>query len=68
MARDDSQKSSEFEELGQERSPGLLKEVWIFIREEKIWWMGPIILVLLLVGILVTLTSTGAAPFIYTLF
>lgn len=36
--------------------------------EEKKWWLTPIIVVLLGVGLLVTLTSTGAAPFIYSLF
>ena len=68
MEKDCSPGSSEFEDLGREPEPGLLSEIWTFIREEKIWWMGPIILALLLVGVLVALTSTGAAPFIYTLF
>jgi hypothetical protein len=68
MSEDNSSESSEFEELGQEQAPSLLKEIWTFIKEEKIWWMGPIVLALLCVGILVALTSTGAAPFIYTLF
>ncbi len=68
MTNDNSPESSEFEDLGREQQPGLLTEIWTFIKEEKVWWMTPIILALLLVGILVTLTSTGAAPFIYTLF
>ena len=68
MAKDNSQESSEFEEMGREQEPSLLREIWTFIKEEKLWWMSPIILALLLVGILVALTSTGAAPFIYTLF
>lgn len=60
--------SSEFEQASQEQQPGFFAEFWLFIREEKKWWLTPIILVLLCVGILVALTSTGAAPFIYTLF
>lgn len=68
MTEDNSSDASEFEDLAQEQEPGLLKEIWTFIKEEKIWWMGPIVLALLLVGVLVALTSTGAAPFIYTLF
>ena len=68
MAKDNSQGSSEFEDLGREQEPGLLREIWTFIKEEKIWWMAPIVVALLLVGVLVALTSTGAAPFIYTLF
>jgi len=68
MAKDDAQESSEFEELSREQEPSFLREIWTFIKEEKLWWMSPIVIVLLLVGILVALTSTGAAPFIYTLF
>ena len=68
MAKDDGPESSEFEDLGQEQEPSLLREIWTSIKEEKLWWMSPIIVALLLVGILVALTSTGAAPFIYTLF
>lgn len=64
----DASEASEFEDLAQEQQPGLLEEIWTFMKEEKIWWMSPIILALLLVGLLVALTSTGAAPFIYTLF
>jgi len=57
-----------FEELSREQQPGLIAEFLQFIVENKIWWMMPIILVLALVGLLAFLTSTGAAPFIYTLF
>lgn len=60
--------ASEFEKLAEEQQMGLLAEFWLFIKEEKKWWLTPIILVLLGVGALVALTSTGAAPFIYTLF
>lgn len=62
------QQPSEFEQAAGEQQPGLMAEFWLFIKEEKKWWLTPIILVLLGVGILVALTSTGAAPFIYTLF
>ena len=68
MAKDDAPEPSEFEDLGREQEPGLLREIWTFIKEEKLWWMSPIIIALLLVGILIALTTTGAAPFIYTLF
>ena len=57
-----------FEELSQEQQPGLVAEFLQFIVENKIWWMLPIVIVLALVGLLAFLTSTGAAPFIYTLF
>ncbi len=34
----------------------------------KAWWLTPIVIVLLLVGLLIVLGSTGIAPFIYPLF
>jgi hypothetical protein len=46
-----------------------LAELWGFLRVRKKFWLLPIILVLLLFGVLVVLTSGSAvAPFIYTLF
>lgn len=59
---------NEFERLGEEDQLSLISEFILFIKENKAWWMIPIVLVLGLVGILVVLSSTGAAPFIYTLF
>jgi len=44
-------------------------ELWGFMRVRKKWWLGPIILFLLLLGLLIVLTEGSAiAPFIYTLF
>ena len=63
-----TEKPSEFEQITGEQQMGLMAEFWLFIKEEKKWWLTPIIVVLLGVGVLVALTSTGAAPFIYTLF
>lgn len=63
-----SDSPSEFEQAGEERPMSLMEEFWLFIREEKKWWLTPIVLVLLLAGVAIFLTSTGAAPFIYTLF
>ena len=62
-----SENRSEFEEVEQEEL-SLVGEFIEFIRENKAWWMVPIVVTLGLLGILVVLTSTGAAPFIYTLF
>jgi hypothetical protein len=39
------------------------------MRERKKFWLGPIILMLLLLGVLIVLTQGSAiAPFIYTIF
>jgi hypothetical protein len=46
-----------------------LGELWNFLRVRKKFWLTPIILMLLLLGGLVVLSSGSAvAPFIYTLF
>ncbi len=48
---------------------GLLREMWMFVRARKKWWLLPIFVVLLLVGILLAFAQTSAlAPFIYTIF
>lgn len=44
-------------------------ELWAFLRERKKWWLGPIILVLVLFGgLLVLAQGSAVAPFIYTIF
>jgi len=50
------------------RPTGFLREFWLFLRDNKKWWLTPIIIVLLLVALLVLLSGSPAAPFIYTLF
>jgi hypothetical protein len=57
-----------FEREAQEKSKGLVREYVDFLLHNKKWWLIPIIIALLLVGILIVLGSSAAAPFIYTLF
>ena len=45
-----------------------LVELWQFMRDNKKWWLAPVIVLLLLLGGLITLSGTVAAPFVYTLF
>ena len=46
-----------------------LKDLWLFMKERKKFWLVPIIVVLLLLGILIVFTGSSAiAPFVYTLF
>jgi drug/metabolite transporter superfamily protein YnfA len=47
---------------------GLLAEFWQFLKHNKKWWLLPIVLTLLVLALLLWLSSTAAAPFIYTLF
>jgi len=59
---------AEFLRSASQAQTGVLAELLAFLRQNKKWWLTPIILVLLLVGVLIVLGGTGAAPFIYTLF
>ncbi len=51
-----------------EGNTSIFREFLEFLVTNKKWWLGPIVLVLLALGALLLLTSTAAAPFIYTLF
>jgi competence protein ComGC len=47
----------------------ILVELWAFMKVRKKFWLLPIIIVLLLLGVLLVLAQGSAvAPFIYTLF
>ena len=59
---------NEFTRQATESDPGLLAELWDFLVHNKKWWLLPIFIVLGLVGALVLLSSSAAAPFIYPLF
>ena len=61
-------KRDDFTREAEGRSSGLLGEFGQFLLHNKKWWLIPIIVSLLLVGVLIILGSTAAAPFIYTLF
>ena len=57
-----------FEQESQAPRSGLARELWDFLKSNKKWWLGPILVALLLIGVLVVLGGTGLAPFIYPLF
>ncbi len=46
-----------------------LRDLWAFLKVRKKFWLLPIIIILLLFGIIMVLsTGSAIAPFIYTLF
>lgn len=51
-----------------QKSGSFLGDLWYFLKTNKKWWLIPIIVVFLIAGLLILLSSTGLAPFIYTLF
>ena len=50
------------------RRTGTAREILLFIRETRAWWIAPIVVVLLMVLFLVVLGSSSVSPFIYTVF
>ena len=65
------QHRNQTEDFGRQASaarPSLVLELWDFLKENKKWWLLPILVVFALIGILIGLGGTAAAPFIYTLF
>jgi hypothetical protein len=59
---------NEFERAGQQPEPGFFKEMWQFLRNNKKWWLLPLLVMLLGLALLAFLSGGPAAPFIYTLF
>ena len=48
---------------------GIAGELLTFFWDQKMWWMIPLVGVLLFFGLLIVVGSaTGVGPFIYTLF
>ena len=45
------------------------RELWGFLGNSKKWWLLPVIVVLLVIGVLLVFAGGSAlAPFIYTMF
>ncbi len=67
MADDDSQNDDFATQAAGDRT-SLASEFTDFLKENKKWWLAPIVIAILGLGLLVMLGGTAAAPFIYTLF
>lgn len=61
-------KENDFSTQAAQRQRGPLAEFLSFALHNKKWWLTPIIIVIVVVGLLAVLGGTGVAPFIYTLF
>ena len=66
MAQQD--RSGDFMQQAEQSQTGLLRELGAWLRYNKKWWLSPIVVLLLFVSVLVFLSGTAMAPFIYTLF
>ncbi|MCU0862736.1 MAG: DUF5989 family protein [Planctomycetes bacterium] len=65
---DDKQKptDNEFLQAAGQEERGLIAEFVAFMAENKMWWLTPILIVFLLLGVLLILGATGVAPFLYS--
>lgn len=61
-------KRTEFEKSGEQKDIGMVAEFVGMMKQNKKYWLIPLILILALFGVLIILGSSAAAPFIYTLF
>ena len=65
---DDQDTKNDFAAQASGERTGLAGEFTDFLKENKKWWLAPIVIAILGLGLLVLLGGTAAAPFIYTLF
>jgi hypothetical protein len=57
-----------FQDITREPAPSLVREFWLFLLNNKKWWLMPVVAAILLLGLLVFLSATPLAPFLYTIF
>ena len=51
------------------KNKNIISELWSFMKQNKAWWLTPIIIMLILVGVLIFLgQSSAVSPFVYALF
>jgi len=65
---DDKRARDEFVTQAAKPQASLATEFFEFLRDNKKWWLAPIVISILGLGLLVLLGGTAVAPFIYTLF
>ena len=61
-------KQPDFQTAAQQQRMSVFGEFVYFLKENKKWWLAPILLVILIFALLIVLAGTGAAPFVYTMF
>ena len=62
-------KSEKFEQAAKSQANrSVVSEFWLFLNQTKKWWLVPIVVILAAFAVLMALSGTAAAPFIYTLF
>ena len=57
-----------FSEQVDQKSTGMVGEFWGMLRDNKKWWLTPIIAAAILLGVFMLLFGTPLSPLIYSLF
>ena len=48
---------------------GIFRELWLFVRTQKRWWLLPILAILILLGLIIAVAEPlGLLPFLYPVF
>ena len=63
-----AESESELERMADAPQPSLVSELVEFLRDNKKWWLIPILCVLAVFALVAALASSPIAPFIYSLF
>lgn len=64
-----SDPNQRFEDLADgSKQTGIVGEFFEFMKDNAKWWLIPFLVVFGLLAVVIVLGSTGAAPFIYTMF
>jgi len=69
LIMNESEHLSKNEELLKKSAdPGLIRDLWDLVRTSGKWWLFPFLIAFLIFGLILVLSQSAAAPFIYTLF
>ena len=68
MKNTETDSKTAFEAAGQEKRTSIVSEFVYFLKDNKKWWLVPILFVLFMLAMLTFFAGSGAAPFIYTMF
>ena len=67
-SREDPDHDPEFAALARARPRGATRELFDFLVHNKKWWLVPIVIALLALGVLVAVAGSSVGPFLYTVF
>ncbi len=46
----------------------LIRELWFYLKDNKRWWLTPILIVMVLLSLILVLTTSPLGPMFYAIF